>query len=124
MADEDKKSGGWFPYLLILLLIPGNIWYFWVGEYKKIGKAVLQEYQAGGDLVSLREKFREGGFESVQELFKVAPDLGTGMILKKTVLADETLEGEVRRAVMRLQGSGKLTALEARFLLQNLERNH
>ncbi|MBL4845813.1 MAG: hypothetical protein JKY65_09820 [Planctomycetes bacterium] len=120
MADDEKKAagGGKLPKILVVLLLPFAA--FGVYKMMPVAEAIKQEIGSGADFDSLKAKFKEGGFDAVQEMLKASPELSAGLILERAVRNDEQLLAAVRGAAPRLNKSGALTTLELRFLLRHL----
>lgn len=122
--DQSSRKGksGFFTKLLMVVMLPLAVF----GAYSLIPvvRGVEQEVQGGGGWKkmydSMIEKWNADGFEGVQEMLKDAPEMKTGVLLRKAILNDDQLKAQVKQAVVRLQSEGKLSAGEGRALIQRI----
>ena len=119
-----KVKGRWYLWLLILILLPGYPLWITSGGAAEAKEAGKQLIEAGGGFketfASIKKAFKEGGFDAVKEQLEAAPELAMGLLLQKAVAADDELRAAVRAGIVRSSKSEALTALERRFVLDNL----
>jgi len=117
-----RKRGGLLKTVLIILLLPFALF----GGYEALPfvSGIRKEVNAVGGWKNMYEELRNEweteGFEGVQQLLEDAPEMKIGVLLRKAVINDPDLKKQVTAAVVRLKSEEKLTAGEARALVQLL----
>lgn len=121
--EPPRRRGGFFKNALIVLLLPFAA--FGAYELLPFVSGIKKEVSGSGGwknmYESLKTKWQDEGFDGVQHLLADAPEMKTGVLLRKAVLGDLQLKKEVTAAVVRLQSENKLTSGEGRALLTRLD---